>query len=41
MDLAHPVWFPLQTNTLTADFWYFSDPAWTNYSKRFYRVRSP
>ena len=40
-DLANPVWFPLQTNTLTADSVYFSDPDWTNYPGRFYRLRSP
>lgn len=36
-----PVWLPLQTNTLTADSFYFSDPDWTNYPARFYRVRWP
>jgi hypothetical protein len=40
-NLAHPVWLPLQTNTLASDSWYFSDPQWTNYPKRFYRLRSP
>lgn len=40
-DLAHPVWFPLQTNLLTSDFYYFPDPAWTDYQRRFYRLRSP
>ena len=40
-DLANPTWFPLQTNTLTADSVYFSDPNWTNYPGRFYRLRSP
>ena len=40
-NLANPFWSPLQTNTLTGDSVYFSDPAWTNYSKRFYRIRSP
>ncbi|MEO7675940.1 MAG: leucine-rich repeat protein [Verrucomicrobiota bacterium] len=40
-NLLNPVWFPLQTNTLNAGSSYFSDPAWTNYSGRFYRFRSP
>ena len=40
-DLANPVWSPLQTNTLSSDSLYFSDPEWTNYPARFYRLRSP
>jgi hypothetical protein len=40
-DLANSAWIPLQTNTLTADSCYFSDPDWTNYPSRFYRLRSP
>jgi hypothetical protein len=40
-DLAHPTWFPLQTNTLSSDSFYFSEPQWTNYPARFYRFRSP
>ena len=40
-DLANPIWSPLQTNTLSSDTPYFSDPHWTNYPARFYRVRSP
>ena len=40
-DLANPVWLPLRTNTLTGDSFYFSDPEWTNYPGRFYRLRSP
>jgi hypothetical protein len=31
----------LQTNTLAGGSFYFSDPEWTNYPSRFYRVRSP
>ena len=34
-------WLPVSTNTLTNGWSYFSDPAWTNYSARFYRIRSP
>jgi hypothetical protein len=40
-NLASPVWQPLQTNTLAGSPSYFSDPAWTNYAARFYRLRSP
>jgi len=40
-SLADPVWLPLQTNTLTNGTFYFSDPQWTNYPGRFYRVSSP
>ncbi len=40
-DLANPVWTPLQTNTLTSDTLYFSDPDWTNQPARFYRLRWP
>jgi hypothetical protein len=40
-NLANPIWSPLQTNTLTGGSSYFSDPKWTNYARRFYRLRSP
>jgi hypothetical protein len=40
-NLANPVWTPLQTNTLTGDTLYFSDPQWTNHPARFYRLRWP
>jgi hypothetical protein len=40
-SLADPKWIPLQTNTLTGGSCYFSDPAWTNYPVRCYRLRSP
>jgi hypothetical protein len=40
-NLASPVWSPQATNTLTGGTSYFSDPQWTNYPERFYRVRSP
>ncbi len=46
-SLATPVWSPVRTNTLTmgidplTDGWSdFTDPQWTNYPTRFYRVRS-
>jgi hypothetical protein len=45
-DLANPVWLPVGTNTLntfigTNGTSYFSDPQWTNYPARYYRLRSP
>ncbi len=40
-DLSEPAWFPVRTNTLTGGSSYFSDPQWTNYPGRFYRLRSP
>jgi hypothetical protein len=39
-DLVNPNWSPLITNVLTNGTFYFSDPKWTNYPKRFYRIRS-
>jgi len=39
--LTNPTWVPLQTNTLTGGWCYFSDPDWTNYPVRCYRLRSP
>ena len=40
-NMANPVWVPVQTNILTSGSLYFSDPGWTNYPSRFYRLRSP
>ena len=40
-DPANPTWLPLQTCTLTNGSIYFSDPDWTNYPARLYRIRSP
>jgi hypothetical protein len=45
-NLSNPVWSPVATNTLntfigTNGTSYFSDPQWTNYPGRFYRLRSP
>jgi len=40
-NLVNPIWLPLQTNTLANDSSYFNDPLWTNYSSRYYRLRSP
>ena len=39
--LANAIWLRVGTNTLTNGCSYFSDPAWTNYPARFYRLRSP
>ena len=33
-------WLPIATNTVLGVPWYFSDPRWTNYIGRFYRLRS-
>jgi BspA type Leucine rich repeat region (6 copies) len=40
-NLAHPVWIPVGTNTLTGGSSYFSDPFWTNYPQRFYQFVPP
>ncbi len=40
-NLVNAVWVPLATNTLTGGSSYFSDPQWTNYPARFYRLSSP
>jgi hypothetical protein len=39
-NLANPVWIPVSTSPLVNGTNYFSDPQWTNYSERFYRVAS-
>jgi hypothetical protein len=39
-DLNNPKWSPLTTNALRGGTFYFSDPQWTKYPTRFYRVRS-
>ena len=40
-NLASSAWVALQNCTLTNGNIYFSDPQWTNYPARFYRLRSP
>ena len=40
-NLASASWTALEACTLTNGSVYFSDPAWTNYRARFYRIRSP
>lgn len=39
--VTNSTWYPLRTNTLTSELSYFSDPEWTNFLSRFYRVRLP
>jgi hypothetical protein len=38
-NLANPVWLPVSTSPLVNGTNYFSDPQWTNYPGRFYRVQ--
>jgi len=38
--LTNPTWSPACTNTLTEGWSHFTDPEWTNYPSRYYRVRS-
>jgi hypothetical protein len=40
-NLASPTWTVLQTCSVTNGSVYFSDPAWTNYPARFYRISPP
>jgi hypothetical protein len=40
-NLASPLWTSLAALTLTNGLFYFSDPAWTNYPSRYYRISSP
>jgi hypothetical protein len=40
-NVAAQSWVPLQSCTLTNGLVYFSDPQWTNFPGRFYRIRSP
>jgi hypothetical protein len=40
-NLANPSWSPLATNTLASGSSYFSDPQWSKYPTRFYRLRWP
>jgi len=39
-NLANPVWTRVATNALSNGVCAFTDPQWTNYPSRFYRVRS-
>jgi hypothetical protein len=40
IDLGNPIWSQVATNTLKGGTFYFTDPQWTKYPSRFYRVRS-
>ena len=40
-SLTSPNWSPLATNVINGGSSYFSDPQWTNYPERFYRLRAP
>ena len=40
-NLANPVWTPLTNVTLTNGSYYFTDPQWATYSRRFYGVGLP
>jgi hypothetical protein len=40
-NLGNASWVPLQNLNLTNGAFYFSDPTWTNYPARNYRLRSP
>jgi hypothetical protein len=40
-NLANPLWTPIATNIITSGSAYLSDPQWTNYPTRFYRLRWP
>jgi hypothetical protein len=40
-NLVNGGWVPLQTNVQTGGTSFLNDPTWTNYSRRFYRIRSP
>jgi hypothetical protein len=40
-SLVNPAWSPISTNTLTSGSAYFSDPEWSKYPTRFYRLNMP
>jgi len=40
-NLAYSIRTPVATNSLIGGSFYFSDSQWTNYPRRFYRIRSP
>ncbi len=40
-SLTAPVWTPVAVSPLVGGWAWFSDPQWTNYPTRFYRVRAP
>jgi hypothetical protein len=40
-SLSNPAWSSMETNTLVSGLAYFSDPHWTNFTARFYRIQNP
>jgi hypothetical protein len=40
-NLVNQSWIPVATNALSSGTNYFSDPQWTNYPSRFYRISRP
>jgi hypothetical protein len=40
-SLTAPAWTPVAVTPLVGGWAYFSDPQWTNYPTRFYRLRAP
>jgi hypothetical protein len=40
-NLANGIWTPVLSRTVANGQVYFSDPGWTNYGMRFYRIRNP
>jgi hypothetical protein len=40
-NLVNPIWTPIQTNTLTNGWFYFSEPVQSNVPGRFYRISLP
>ena len=40
-NLTNPAWQAIATNTIANGEAYFSDPQWTNYRERFYRLTAP
>ena len=37
---ANHTWSPVSTNSFAGGWFYFSDPKWRNYTRRFYRLGS-
>jgi len=40
-NLTNGAWVPLQTGLLSGGLLHFTDPSWTNFPARFYRIRWP
>jgi len=40
-NIVNPVWLPIQTNMLTGGLFYFSDPQWSSFPTRYYRLQMP